>query len=70
MSTAYEQGHRKIAAHQSTYWQAWLPLDPARAVVIIVHGLHEHSSRYAHVGIRLAAAGYAVYAADHRGHGR
>ncbi len=70
MSTAYEQGHRKIAANQSTYWQAWLPQDPARAVVIIVHGVHEHSSRYAHVGIRLAAAGYAVYAADHRGHGR
>jgi acylglycerol lipase len=70
VSTAYEEGHRKIAANQSTYWQAWLPLDPARAVVIIVHGVHEHSSRYAHVGTRLAAAGYAVYAADHRGHGR
>jgi acylglycerol lipase len=70
VSTAYEQGHRNIAANQSTYWQAWLPLDPARAAVIIVHGLHEHSSRYAHVGIRLAAAGYAAYAADHRGHGR
>ena len=70
MSTRHEEGHRKIAANQSTYWQAWLPLDPARAVVIIVHGVHEHSSRYAHVGTRLAAAGYAVYAADHRGHGR
>jgi len=41
-----------------------------RAVVVVVHGLHEHSARYAHVGTRLAAEGFAVYAADHRGHGR
>jgi alpha-beta hydrolase superfamily lysophospholipase len=70
VSTKYEEGHRKVTANQSTYWQAWLPPDPARALVIIVHGVHEHSSRYAHVGTRLAAAGFAVYAADHRGHGR
>jgi alpha-beta hydrolase superfamily lysophospholipase len=36
----------------------------------VVHGIHEHSARYAHVGTRLSAAGFAVYAADHRGHGR
>jgi len=35
-----------------------------------VHGIHEHSSRYAHVGTRLADANFAAYAADHRGHGR
>ncbi|MGA9694262.1 MAG: lysophospholipase [Pseudonocardiaceae bacterium] len=70
MSTRHEQGHRNVAPGLSTYWQAWLPPDPARAVVIIVHGIHEHSSRYAHVGARLAAASFAVYAADHRGHGR
>lgn len=35
-----------------------------------MHGLHEHSARYAHVGTRLAAEGFAAYAADHRGHGR
>jgi acylglycerol lipase len=39
-------------------------------VVVVVHGLHEHSARYAQVGTRLAAEGFAVYAADHRGHGR
>ncbi|MGH3720570.1 MAG: lysophospholipase [Pseudonocardiaceae bacterium] len=70
MSTRHEEGHREIAPDRSAYWQAWLPGDPARAVVIIVHGAHEHSARYAHVGARLAAAGFAVYAADHRGHGR
>lgn len=70
MSTRHEQGYREIAPGRSGYWQAWLPQDPARAVVVIVHGLHEHSARYAHVGARLAAAGFAAYAADHRGHGR
>jgi acylglycerol lipase len=52
------------------YWQAWLPeVDPSAAVVIS-HGAGEHSSRYAHVAARLVAQGYAVYAIDHRGHGR
>ncbi len=66
----HEQGHREIAAGRSAYWQAWLPRSRTRAVVVIVHGIHEHSGRYAHVGAWLAAAGFAAYAADHRGHGR
>ncbi|HET9258249.1 MAG TPA: alpha/beta hydrolase, partial [Pseudonocardiaceae bacterium] len=66
----YEQGRRIIATGRSGYWQAWVPPEPARAVVVVVHGLHEHSARYAHVGTRLAGAGFAAYAADHRGHGR
>jgi acylglycerol lipase len=70
VSTSHDEGHREIAPGRSAYWQAWLPRNPARAVVVIVHGLHEHSARYAHVGTRLAAVGFAVYAADHRGHGR
>jgi acylglycerol lipase len=70
VNTRHEQGHRAIAPGRFAYWQAWLPRGLARAVVVIVHGIHEHSGRYAHVGTRLAAAGFAVYAADHRGHGR
>lgn len=70
MNTGYDQGRRKIAPGRSAYWQAWLPQDLVRAVVVIVHGVHEHSGRYAQVGNRLASRGYAVYAADHRGHGR
>jgi alpha-beta hydrolase superfamily lysophospholipase len=38
--------------------------------VVIAHGAGEHSGRYAHVARRLADDGYAVYALDHRGHGR
>ncbi|MGH3853802.1 MAG: lysophospholipase [Pseudonocardiaceae bacterium] len=70
MSTRHDEGHREIAPGRSAYWQAWLPQEQARALVVIVHGVHEHSARYAHVGARLAAVGFAVYAADHRGHGR
>lgn len=48
----------------------WLPDGPPRAVVQVAHGMVEHAARYAHLGERLAGEGYAVYAADHRGHGR
>jgi alpha-beta hydrolase superfamily lysophospholipase len=51
------------------YWRAWEPENP-RAAVILVHGAAEHGGRYAHVAERLLAEGYAVYALDHRGHGR
>lgn len=43
--------------------------DEPRAVVHIVHGVGEHARRYAALAERLTAAGYAVYADDHRGHG-
>lgn len=54
----------------SIYRQAWLPEGEARAVVLLFHGLGEHSGRYAHVATALADAGYAVHALDHRGHGK
>lgn len=53
------------------FTQSWLPdaADP-RAVVVLVHGFGEHSDRYDWVAERFVEAGYAVYASDHRGHGR
>ena len=41
----------------------------ATAAVEIAHGMGEHSARYARFGEALVAAGYVVYAYDHRGHG-
>jgi acylglycerol lipase len=52
------------------FYQSWLPDAPARAALIIVHGLGEHSDRYDHVAQALTGDGIAVYACDHRGHGR
>lgn len=50
--------------------QGWQPEDPPRAVVCLVHGLGEHSERYAHVGAALTQAGYALLGFDLRGHGK
>lgn len=66
----HEEGRLQGRGGLELYWQAWLPDGEARAVVVIAHGVSEHSARYAHVGERFAAGGHATYALDHRGHGR
>lgn len=40
------------------------------AIVQIAHGMGEHAARYRRLGEALIAAGYVVYANDHRGHGK
>jgi acylglycerol lipase len=53
------------------FTQSWLPeVGEPRAAVVLVHGFGEHSDRYGWVAEHLVAAGYAVWACDHRGHGR
>lgn len=47
-------------------WKAAKP----RGVVQIVHGLGEYAERYEDLAQQLVAAGFAVYADDHRGHGQ
>jgi alpha-beta hydrolase superfamily lysophospholipase len=41
----------------------------ARAALVVVHGLGEHSGRYAEFGERMATFGISTYAIDLRGHG-
>ena len=52
------------------YFQGWQPDTPPKAVVCLVHGLGEHSGRYAHVAAALNDAGYALFGCDLRGHGK
>jgi alpha-beta hydrolase superfamily lysophospholipase len=52
------------------YYQSWQPEGVARAVLAIVHGLGEHGGRYMNIVNYLVPKGYAIYALDHRGHGR
>ena len=52
------------------YAQGWLPDGPVRDVIVIAHGYAEHGGRYGNLVERLVPAGYALYALDHRGHGR
>jgi dienelactone hydrolase len=42
------------------YQQSWLPDGEPKAVVLLLHGLAEHSGRYTHVAKALTDAGYAV----------
>jgi acylglycerol lipase len=64
------EGQFAGAGDLEIYWQAWLPEGEHRACVVIAHGASEHGGRYGHVVDELLPAGYAVYAIDHRGHGR
>lgn len=57
------------------YWQGWIPAGngPAGAdspLVLVVHGLGEHSGRYANVVNHLLPRGISLFALDHRGHGK
>ncbi len=52
------------------YAQDMAPEATPKAVICLLHGLGEHSSRYPHVIRGLMEAGYAVLTFDLRGHGR
>lgn len=48
----------------------WMPSGPVRGVLQIAHGMGEHALRYRAPLQPLLDAGIAIYANDHRGHGR
>lgn len=51
--------------------QAWEPdIVQSKAVVCHVHGLGEHSARYAHVAEAFSKEGFVLFTSDLRGHGR
>ena len=52
------------------HYRRWLPAGSPKVVIQIVHGAAEHASRYDRFARACVASGYAVYATDHRGHGR
>ena len=52
------------------YTQHWTPEGEASAIVLLVHGYAEHCGRYDHVARTFLDRDAAVYAYDHRGHGR
>ncbi|HXQ64289.1 MAG TPA: lysophospholipase [Steroidobacteraceae bacterium] len=65
-ATGEQQGRKGRRLFQ----QEWLPDGEVRAAVVLAHGLAEHSGRYGELVARLTARQLAVYALDHRGHGR
>ena len=51
------------------FFQSWTVPSP-RGVVVIAHGLGEHSGRYGNLIELMKGKGISFYALDHRGHGR
>lgn len=49
--------------------RSWTDGEP-KAVILIAHGMAEHSGRYDHFARFLCENGFAVYMNDHAGHGR
>ncbi|GAB4415200.1 MAG: monoacylglycerol lipase [Anaerolineales bacterium] len=54
----------------SIYYQGWLPEGDTKAVLLVVHGMGEHSGRYVNLVERFVPLGYALYGLDHIGHGK
>lgn len=65
----HQEGFQQIRGAR-IYHQAWLPEGAPRAIVLLVHGLAEHSGRYRNLVAHLIPLGYAVYGLDLIGHGR
>src|SRR6476660_1435358 len=67
-----KQTHGRLPGLRSPelFWQGLLPDTAPRAVIVAAHGLAEHYGRYGNRVDHVVPRGYAVYALDHRGHGR
>ena len=63
------EGRFQNADGFSIAYRAWLPDTKPRAIVLISHGLSEHSGRYRHVAEALVTERFVCYGIDHRGHG-
>jgi acylglycerol lipase len=66
----HTEGTFKGNRDANLYYQAWLPDGNVKAVLLIVHGLAEHSGRYMNIVNHFVPLGYAVYGVDHYGHGK
>jgi len=64
------EGTFKGVRNLDIYYQAWVPEEDIKGSVIIVHGLGEHSGRYANAVNYLVPRGYAIFGFDHIGHGK
>lgn len=58
------------AAGAKLFRQTWSPTDAPKAIIILVHGYDEHSSRYAYFAKHCVKHGFAVHSLDHWGHGK
>ncbi len=66
----HQEGFFTSARSTRIYHQCWLPDKELKGVLMIVHGLGEHSGRYLNLVNYFVPAGFAVYGMDHAGHGK
>lgn len=64
------EGQFKGLRNLNLYYQCWLPSNEFKTILLIVHGLAEHSGRYTNLVNYFVPRGYAVYGFDQRGHGK
>ena len=65
-----EQGTFTASDGVQLFEQSWFSKTEPKAIVVIIHGYAEHSTRYAHVAEYFASSGFAVHTFDLRGHGK
>jgi alpha-beta hydrolase superfamily lysophospholipase len=70
MMAKREEGWTESADGNRLFWRRHSPYGETRAVLLVVHGLAEHSGRYLHVLDRFANAGFDCWAHDYRAHGQ
>ncbi len=63
-------GNFKGQGNLDLFYRGYLPIRKPKAVLLILHGLAEHSGRYMNVVDYFVPRGYAVYGFDQRGHGQ
>ncbi len=67
---SYNTSTSQTKVDNELFQQIWQPDGEIKAVICLIHGLGEHSSRYAHVAEYFRSKGYVVAAFDLRGHGK
>ena len=68
----HSEGHLATNGKADTqlFSQSWLPETAPRAILLVVHGMAEHSTRYNDLAAYFTARGFGLYGLDHEGHGR
>ena len=69
-SAEHETGEFTAIDGLCLFYQSWVPASKEKAVIIIVHGINEHSDRYRHFAGYLLSQDLAVETYDLRAHGR
>lgn len=66
----HNQGYFKNNHNQKIFYQTWFPETDPKTILLICHGLYEHSGRYHHLAEYFTNKGIGVFGFDHIGHGK